>query len=156
MLKSFFIASTRYIKKNRLYTLINVSRLALGVACCGIIFLMIRFETSFDDYHRNAERIYRVNLNYKTPHGRELSGNNFTPLPEAIRDDVTGLERVTGVYCVQSYQFKKDNSIFEDKYAFFADNDYGKVFDIEWILCNPAQALSKPATAVVTDRSPPR
>ena len=152
MLGSFFIASARYIRKNRLYTLINVSGLALGVACCVIIFLMIRFETSFDDYHQNAERIYRVNLNYKTSHGRELSGNNFTPLPDAIRDEVTGLERVTGVYCVQAYQFKKDNNIFEDKYAFFADEDYGNVFDIQWIFGNPAQALSQAGNVVVTDR----
>ena len=152
MLKSFFIFSIRYIRKNRLYTTINVSGLALGVACCIVIFVMIRFETSFDDYHRNADRIYRINLNYKTSQGRELTGNNFTPLRDAIRDEVTGVEQVTGVYCVHAYQFKKDNNIFEDEYAFFADEDYGKVFDIQWISGNPAQALSKPGTVVVTDR----
>src|SRR5262245_49744451 len=95
MLKNFLLTSARYIRKNRLYTFINVCGLALGVACCVIVFLMIRFETSFDDYHKNSERIYRVNLNYKTEHGRELSGNNFTPLADAIREEVTGLEWVT-------------------------------------------------------------
>jgi hypothetical protein len=128
-----------------------VSGLALGVACCVIIFLMIRFETSFDDYHSNAERIYRINLDYKTPQGRDLSGYNFTPLTDAVRQEVTGIERATGVYCLQLYQFTKDNHIFEDKYAFFADVDYAKVFDVQWIAGNPAQALSMPGTAVVTD-----
>jgi len=135
-----------------LYTFINVTGLALGVACCLIIFLMIRFETSFDDFHTNADRIYRINLNYQTPQGRELSGYNFTPLTDAARQELTGIERATGVYCLQLYQFAKDNSIFEDKYAFFADEEYANVFDVRWIAGNPAQALSKPGTAVVTDR----
>lgn len=152
MFKSFLIISARYIRKNRLYTFINVSGLALGVACCAIIFLMIRFETSFDNYHKNAERIYRVNLNYQTSQGTELSGYNFTPLTEAVRRELTGIERATGVYCLHAYQFTKDNSIFEDKYAFFVDEDYGKVFDIQWLSGNPAQALAKPGTVVVTDK----
>ena len=152
MLKAFLITSIRYIKKNRLYTAINVLGLALGVACCAIIFVIVRFETSFDDYHRNADRIYRVNLNDQTSHERKLSGYNYTPLTDAIRGEVTGLEQVTGVYCLQVYQFKKENNIFEEKYAFFADEDYGNVFDIQWLSGNPAQALSKPGTVVVTDR----
>jgi putative ABC transport system permease protein len=68
-----------------MYTFISVSGLALGVACCVIIFLMIRFETSFDEFHTNAGRIYRINLNYKTHMGREQSGYNFTPLTDAVR-----------------------------------------------------------------------
>jgi putative ABC transport system permease protein len=86
MLKSFLITSVRYIRKNRLYTFINVSGLALGVACCVIIFLMIRFETSFDDFHAKADRIYRINLRYQTPQGLELSGYNFSPLTDAVRN----------------------------------------------------------------------
>ncbi len=152
MLKSFLITSVRYIRKNRLYTFINVSGLALGVACCVIIFLMIRFETSFDDFHTKADRIYRLNLKYQTPQGLELSGYNFSPLTDAVRQELTGIERATGVYCLQLYQFAKDNNIFEDKYAFFADEEYTKVFDVQWVAGNPAQALSKPGAAVVTDR----
>jgi putative ABC transport system permease protein len=135
-----------------LYTFINVSGLALGVACCVIIFLMIRFETSFDNFHKKADRIYRINLNYKTPQGVQLSGYNFSPLTDAVRHELTGIERATGVYCLQLYQFTKDNNIFEDKYAFFADEEYANVFDVRWFAGNPAQALSKPGSVVVTDR----
>jgi putative ABC transport system permease protein len=152
MLKNFFITSLRYIRKNRLYSFINISGLALGVACCMITFVMIRFETSFDDFHSNADHIYRVNLNYQTPQGLELSGYNFTPLAGAIRHEVTGIRNVTGVYCLHSYQFTKDRDIFEEKYAFFADEEYPKVFDLQWVAGNPQQALSKPGTVIVTDR----
>src|SRR5688572_18177221 len=133
MLRSFFITAIRNLRKNRLYAAINVLGLALGIACCTVIFVIVKYETSFDDYHSKADRIYRVNLNQQTTHGRRLDGCNYSPLAEAIRSDVTGLEEVTGVYCLQVYQFSKDNNLFENKYAFFADQNYFDVFDVTWI-----------------------
>jgi len=151
MLKSFVILSLRLLRKNRLYSGINVLGLALGVACCLVTFIIIRFETSFDDFHSKAERIYRVNLKQQTSHGLQLSGYNFTPLTEAIREEVTGLENVTGVYCLHSYQFSRDNNLLEDKFAFFADEEYCNVFDVQWIAGNPKKALTESNSVVVTD-----
>nr|WKN35271.1 permease prefix domain 2-containing transporter [Tunicatimonas sp. TK19036] len=151
MLRSFFIAAIRNLRKNRAYTTINVLGLAVGIACCMIIFVIVRYETSFDDYHSKAERIYRVNLNQQTSDGRMLSGNNYSPLAEAVRDEVTGLEAVTGVFCLQIYQINKEDAVFEDKYAFFVDQYYFDVFDGVWIVGNEERALKAPNTVVVTD-----
>lgn len=151
MVRSFLIAAIRNLKKNRLYSIINVLGLALGIACCLVIFVIVKYETSFDDYHSKAERIYRVNLERATDEGWEFYGNNYTPLAEAIRSQVTGLEAVTGVYCLQVYQFSKDENLFEGKYAFFVDQHYMDVFDVAWIAGNPQHALTAPNTAVVTD-----
>jgi putative ABC transport system permease protein len=85
MFRSFIISAIRNLRKNRLYTAINVLGLALGVACCLVIFVIVKYETSFDDYHKNASRIYRVNLYQETPQGRKFNGCNYTPLAEAIR-----------------------------------------------------------------------
>lgn len=151
MFKSFFIVAIRNLRRNRLYTAINVLGLALGIACCMVIFVIVKYETSFDDYHRKADRIYRVNLNQQTAQGRRLDGCNYSPLAEAIRSEVSGLEEVTGVYCLQVYQFSKDDKLFESKYAFFADQNYFNVFDVVWIAGNQKLALSSPNSAVVTD-----
>lgn len=151
MLRSFFTTAFRNLCKNRVYTSINVLGLALGIACCLVIFVIVKYETSFDDYHGKADRIYRVNLNQQTPHGRRLDGCNYTPLAEAIRKDVSGLEAVTGVYCLREYQFSKNDDLFEETYAFFADHEYFEVFDADWITGNLNMALTMPNTAVVTD-----
>jgi putative ABC transport system permease protein len=151
MLRSFFITAIRNLRKNRLYAAINILGLALGFACCMVIFVIVKYETSFDDYHSKADRIYRVNLNQQTSQGRRLDGCNYSPLPEAIRNDVAGLEAVTGVYCLQVYQFAKDENLFEGKFAFFADQHYFDVFDVDWIAGNQKQALSLPNSVVVTD-----
>jgi ABC-type antimicrobial peptide transport system permease subunit len=151
MIKSFFTAALRNCNKNRAYTAINVAGLALGIACCMIIFVIVRYETSFDDHHSKAERIYRVNLNQKTPDGLRLDGCNYSPLAEAVRREVTGLEAVTGVYCLHVYQINRGTEVFEDKYAFFADQEYFDVFDVRWMAGNQAKALTDPNTVVVTD-----
>lgn len=151
MFKNFFIAAVRNLKKNRVYAAINVTGLALGIACCLIIFVIVRYETSFDDYHSKADRIYRINLDQTNSNGRQLNGCNYTPLAEAVREDVTGLEAVTGVYCLYSYQFGREKDLYEDKYAFFADKEYFDVFDVRWLAGNQEQALTVPNTAIVTD-----
>lgn len=151
MLRNFFIAAIRNLKKNRLYAAINILGLALGIACCMVIFVIVKYETSFDDYHSRADRIYRVNLKQQSAQGRRFDGCNYSPLAEAIRSEVTGLEEVTGVYCLQVYQFSKDHQLFESRYAFFADQKYFNVFDVVWIAGNQKQALGIPNSAVVTD-----
>ena len=57
MFRSFFISAIRNLKKNKVYAAINALGLALGIACCMIIFVIVRYETSFDDYHSKADRI---------------------------------------------------------------------------------------------------
>lgn len=151
MIRSFLISALRNLKRNRLFSAINVLGLALGFACCMVIFVIVKYETSFDDYHSKADRIYRINLNQQTPQGRRLDGCNYSPLAEAIRSDVTGLETVTGVYCLQVYQFAKDENLFENKFAFFADQNYFDVFDVTWIAGNQTRALTLPNSVVVTD-----
>ncbi len=150
MFKNFLITALRNLRRNRLYTAINVLGLALGMACCMVIFIIVRYETSFDNYHSKASRIYRVNLDQHTPQGRLQNGCNYTPLAESIRRDVSGLEKVTGVYCLQVFQFSKGEELFEDKYAFFADENYFDVFDAGWIAGNQKKALTLPNLAVVT------
>ncbi|MHA4739637.1 ABC transporter permease [Dyadobacter sp. MSC1_007] len=151
MLRSFLLTALRNLKRNQQYAAINIGGLATGIACCLVIFVIVSYETSFDDYHSKASRIYRVNLNQQTPEGQQFNGCNYSPLTEAIRRDVTGLEQVTGVYCLQRYQFSKGNNLFEDKYAFFADPHYFQVFDGTWLSGDKASALAIPNSAVVTD-----
>lgn len=60
MLKNYFTITIRNIKRNLSYTTINVFGLALGITCSLVLFLMITFYTSFDNYHDNKDRIFRV------------------------------------------------------------------------------------------------
>src|ERR1700704_3860924 len=60
MLKHYLKTALRDLWKNKIFSLINISGLAIGLACCILMFLFIRNELSFDKFHKNARNIYRV------------------------------------------------------------------------------------------------
>ncbi|MEM6841147.1 MAG: ABC transporter permease [Bacteroidota bacterium] len=152
MIRNFFITALRNLNRDKVYTLINIAGLTLGIACCITIFVLVRFETSFDDFHAKADRIYRVNFNQQTANGRQLSGYNYYPLGEAIRSEVSGLDAVTSMHHNWSFQFTVGENIYEGEHIFFVDTAYFSVFDGEWLLGNPETAFREPNTAVVTDQ----
>ncbi|WKN44015.1 FtsX-like permease family protein [Tunicatimonas pelagia] len=152
MIRNFFITAFRNLKRDKVYTAINVAGLTLGIACGITIFVLVRFETSFDDFHTKADRIYRVNLLQKSASGRRTNGYNFYPLGEVIRSEVSGLEAVTSMHHNYSFQFAMGENIYEGEHAFFVDSAYFSVFDGEWLLGNPRTAFREPNTVVVTDQ----
>ena len=62
MLKNYFKIALRNLKKHKGYTFINITGLAVGLACCLLIVLFVRDELSYDRYHDNADQIYRITL----------------------------------------------------------------------------------------------
>ena len=60
MLRNYFRIAFRSLSKNKLYTVINVLGLALGVSACLVIFLITHFELSYDRFHAEKDRIYRI------------------------------------------------------------------------------------------------
>ncbi len=71
MIKNYIKIALRNLLKQKGYSLINVAGLAIGMACCLLILLYVKDELSYDRYHKNIDRIYRVTL-----HGR-LAGNDI-------------------------------------------------------------------------------
>src|SRR4029077_1606709 len=67
MLKNYFIVALRNLWKRRAFSVINILGLSVGMTACFLIFLYVRFELSYDSFHRNADNIYRVVCDIKTP-----------------------------------------------------------------------------------------
>ena len=60
MLKNYFITAYRNLRRNKVYTALNVAGLALGIGCALVIYKVIDYESSFDKHHTNYDNIYRV------------------------------------------------------------------------------------------------
>lgn len=98
MLKNYFTILRRNIVRNKLFTLINVSGLTLGITCSLIMFLIVKEELSFNQYHENAERIYRIG-HRDLVDGREYTqGGVPLPMRDAVEQEIVGLENVVHVY----------------------------------------------------------
>ncbi len=87
MIKNYIITTLRSFWKNRSHALVNVLGLSLGITCSILIFLIIRFELSYDDYHANRDHIYRVVTEFR---GDDEIGHNSGVtyvLPPTMRND---------------------------------------------------------------------
>ena len=84
--------------KYKIISFINISGLAVGIACFILVFSFFLNESSYDSFHKNANSIYRVYSIGKTPQGIEKTATTPDPLAEALRNDFPAVEAVSTVY----------------------------------------------------------
>ena len=96
MLKNYFKIAVRNLFKYRIYSFINIFGLAIGMACCMLIFLLVRHEWSFDTFHEKAGRIYRLVIQETRPDG-SIDFRELQPpaLYEPLLQEFPGVVRAT-------------------------------------------------------------
>ncbi|HZE84044.1 MAG TPA: ABC transporter permease [Puia sp.] len=158
MIDNYFKTTLRSLVRNKSYAAINIVGLAVGIAACLLIFLVVQFELSFDNFHKNKDRIYRL---VSVPE-KEGTGFNFVagvPLPvaEGLRIDYPRLEKVAAIFGRdgQITVPGSDNKVPEKKFneadsVFFAEPSFFDIFHFEWLAGNPKTALTEPNTVVLT------
>ena len=92
MLRNYLKIAYRNLVRHKIYSLINISGLAIGIAFCFLTFLYVHHEWTYDAFHENADRIYRVYAEY---HGLNKKLYRVPSLPTALRNEL--LQTVTGV-----------------------------------------------------------
>jgi ABC-type antimicrobial peptide transport system permease subunit len=156
MLRNYFLIAIRSITKNRTHTIINVLGLALGITCSIVIFLILRFELSYDTFHPEGDRTYRIVTEIRKGGNSNFTSGMTYPLPETLRNDFAELENVTivdgNLYDPVIAVTKPDGSVdrFKESNVGFTDPEYLKMFHHEWIEGN-ADALQKEKTVVLTE-----
>ncbi len=158
MFQNYIKIAFRNLIKNKSQTAINIGGLTLGTVCALVIFLVIQFDLSFDTWHDDEDRIYRVvredsefgNISHDT-------GGPF-PFAEAVENDVTGLEKVTIVHTnyantpIISYEENGyvQRKFKEDQIAFI-EKEYFDIFTYDWLAGTKETALNNPNSAVITE-----
>ena len=98
MIKNYLKIAFRNFWRHRVFTLINITGLSVGIAACLVIYLLVQHDFTFDKFEKDGDRIYRVvtNFNFEgsPAHNPGVSG----PLPWAVKDQVTGLEVSASVF----------------------------------------------------------
>jgi ABC-type antimicrobial peptide transport system permease subunit len=145
MIRNYLRAAWRAVKKYKTYSIINVSGLALGVASCMIVFLVVQYELGYDSFHKKADRIYRVTLN-----ALDFNPSVSMAVAPAIRNYFPELEQVSQVWHQSDGLITINNQKYNEKNYMFADQQFLKIFDYTWIKGNPGTALSEPNNAVLT------
>lgn len=157
MLTHILKTTFSHLRKNRLYTLLNILALSLGIACVFLISLYLRNENSYDRHFANSEQIYRLGVTYTFDDKVDQFANGPRPLAKTIHDEfpqVLAHTRIVGVngLFTHSALLKTDEGLVKTQQAFYADSTYFQVFEHDFIAGNPATALNNPNSIVVSDR----
>src|SRR6476469_6134837 len=100
MSRNYFKIAFRSLIRNQNYTIINIAGLAVGIAVCMIIFIIIRFHARYDDFHKDKDRVYRVLTEQRNADAATISyaKNVPFPMPEGLKTAFPQLEQIAPVY----------------------------------------------------------
>jgi putative ABC transport system permease protein len=150
MLKYNLITSFRSISRNLSFSLINISGLALGLVLVIILFTWLRFEISFDKFHENADRIYRVVVEFKDKSASDNFADTPAPLGDALKKDIPEISDYIrfGYLGRMHVEYKNEESWEEIK---LADPSIFKIFSFKLLSGNTETALSNPGSIVLNE-----
>ena len=156
MFQNYLKTALRNLFRQKGSSFLNIAGLTLGISCSLILFLMVKHSASFDNYHKNRDRIYRVVT--------ESDGNNgkfYTPgvppaLPEAFRQDFPEVEEVTFTSYRSNVVIKvpqpngESKKFQEESGVVFAEPNFFKMFDRALVIGHAGKSLDEPNEAVIS------
>ncbi|MGK7390570.1 MAG: ABC transporter permease [Candidatus Cyclobacteriaceae bacterium M2_1C_046] len=152
MLRNYIKVAVRNIFRNKVYAIINILGLTLGITCSSLLLLFVIDELSFDDFHRNKERIYRLVEIDKSGQETRYFGMTAPPVAKAFAEDYPEVERGTRLYRFGGHiNFKANEELYHEREYFYADPDLFQVFTANFIEGDPKTALKEPNSLVIDE-----
>jgi putative ABC transport system permease protein len=162
MIRNYLKVALRSLFRNKLTAFINIAGLALAMACAILIYLFISDEISYEKYHTKADRMYRITRSFHSPEG-EVNlhlANVAPPIGPLLKNDFGEIETLARtlnfsvvVALEENGEVKLTNTEPE---LFLAEPDIFKIFDIEVKSGDPAKALERPLTMMLSESSAKR
>ena len=150
MFKNFFVTAWRNFARNKVFTLLNVSGLAIGITVCLIIGVWLQRELSFDQFHRDGDKIFRLSNTFKSESesfSQAPSGPAFgAQLPKELPVVTSACRVFNG-----SFKLKSGNNQFIENEGIYADSNFFSFFNFKLKRGNPAQVLFSQDQIVLTE-----
>ncbi len=159
MFKNYLKTALRNLQRNKSYAFINVAGLAVGIAACLLIFQVIQYEKSFDNFHPDKDRIYRVSVHFNTPDGISFTRGICFAAGKQLPLDYPQLEQVASIYGASGNQLtvldenNHPQNKFKENGLFYIEPQFFNIFHFPFIAGNPKTALSAPNTIVLTQET---
>jgi putative ABC transport system permease protein len=152
MIKNFLKIAWRNLIKNKAFSIINITGLAIGLSCFLLIALYVMDELSFDRFYPNADRIYRINSDIKFGGANLHMPVTSDMMGGLLKKDYPQVEQYTRVYTFSGDKLiKKGNDYIDEAKVAHVDSTFFDVFEIPVIEGDVKHALDEPNTVVVTE-----
>jgi putative ABC transport system permease protein len=152
MIKNYLIVAWRNLVKNKVYSFINITGLAIGLASFLLIALYMMDELSYDRYNDKADRIYRINSDIRFGGGDLHLPVTSDMMGQILKKDYPVIEQYTRIYASSgSKLIKKNKDFITEDYVAHVDSSFFDVFSMAAIAGNTHTALIEPNTVVITE-----
>ena len=162
MIKNYFKIATRNLMKNKVYSGINILGLAMGVAAAVLLFALIHFELSFDNFHQKANRTYRIVREVTTNDGDvDFTSGTALAMIDGLKQEIPQFEKVVPVCGTLEPQItilgkdpnnNSNNTKYTEKnQGICAGPEFFEVFDFKWLVGSP-KVLSEPNVVALSKK----
>lgn len=152
MINNYFKIAFRNLRKQPLYSAINILGLSVGIACCMLIVIYLQYEYSFDSFHIQKEQIFRLNkVVTPTTGGTEYHAITSGPMGPQLKADFPEVKDFVRVlpWFDDVLLSREQKNLIVDRFV-LADSTFFKVFDFKMLKGDPSTALPRPLTAVIS------
>ena len=159
MLRNYLKIAWRNLVKNKVFSFINIFGLSVGLTCCILISLYIYHEISYDTYHKNANRIFRLGTVFIDQGVGEPDANTSAPLGKLIQQEYPEVEasaRLLNLFRDDKTLFQvtgndsKLKSFYETK-GFLADSNFFQILTYHFKEGDAKMALLEPNSVVINE-----
>ncbi len=157
MILNFFTTALRNFLRNKSFSLINIIGLATGISASLVIFLIVNYDFSFDKFHKDGDRIFRVVSEFSYQGEVSHSSGVTSPLGNVVSKEVTGLSAVSAFrmaepkVSIPNAKKEKPDVYKRESHIVFADGNYFKIIPYKWMAGSPQSSLSRPYQVVLTE-----
>lgn len=155
MFRTFLRSIWRTISRHKAHSFINIFGLALGLTCCILILLFVQTEVSFDRFHHNADRLYRL-IKLVTPQtgGTEIHSISSGQMGPAMVRDFPEVEQCTRLLpWFDDILMTHDETTLKIPDVVFADSTFFSTFDFKLVYGDPRTALTRPLSIVLSEQT---
>ncbi len=159
MISNYLKIAFRALLRHKLTSFINIAGLGLGIACCLLIYLYVHDELGYDRQHKHADRIYRVTRSFHSEDG-DVSlhlASVSPPFGPLLRNDFGEIEKLARAVNFTLVISREENGIVKtansEDHLFIVEPELFDIFDISVTNGNPKEALSRPFTVMLSEKT---
>jgi putative ABC transport system permease protein len=149
MISNYIIVAVRSLKRNKLYSTINILGLTLGITACLLIGLYIWQETHYDTFHEKSNRIMRVTMEYSDAGNVNRAAVTGTKVGPEFARKFAAVESFTRTI-IGSRVIANGEKAFTEDHVLFADSAFFRIFSFDLLKGDPEHCLDAPDKIVLT------
>jgi putative ABC transport system permease protein len=151
MFGNYIKIAFRILLRNKAYSLINILGLAIGMACCILILLWVKFELGYDTFHENYDNLYRAYQKQRYTSGQLLRTDNTPgPLGPDLKNEYPEVERYSRLIVPGNWIVRYKDNCYNEWSICFVDSSFLKMFSFPLLRGDPDNALTNPSSIVLT------